>query len=596
MREAQQGQRHRLLRVLAAGSAAVMLAGCSGIPTSGPVHQGAAIVVAQEGPVTQSIAQPPKPGDSPLAIVVGFLFASASFANDHAVARKFLTPDVSKTWNPLAAKTTVYAIDPTADLYKQNGPAEVDLTATQLGVISPTGEYTDAATDTSLTFPFALKKVAGQWRIANPPPGLFLTAQDRDRNYRAFDVYFLDPTSQILVPNQILVPVGLGTSTALVKAVIAGPTAWLAPAVHTAVPTGTKLLVDSAPIDPTNGIVEIQLSLAAASATPPDPVGMSAQFVWTLKQLHSLGVNGVAITVGGIPLRVPGGAPSQRWDAWQQYDPDGQTLPNPAAVFSTEKGPLGILASDKPRQLPGPLGDGTFRLYRPGLSFDQRQVAGLDKDGHKLFVSTVAAAVKPAAAAVTGVALTAPSWDRFGVVWTVDQRPTGPVAWMDLPVSAAKQVALPKLPAGQVLALRIARDGVRAVMVLKPDGATTAGVYIGTVEQRGEPDVSLSDFRPISTPFADVTDVAWLSADQLVVLGRQAPGGAEEPVTIDLAGSSVSSLGPIASSSDASTGIISVTAAPGQEILVSTSDGKVYGYLPGGWSFITEGLSPSYPG
>jgi hypothetical protein len=579
--------------VVAAG--ALVLAGCAGIPTSGPVHIGGAVVVTQDQPVTQSIAQPPRTGADTQQIVQGFVFAMASFDGDHAVAREYLTPDVSKTWKAEEGGSRIYQIDQTSGGYKQVGSSEVDLSATKLGAISPQGEYTDSPEGTDLVVQFKLRKVAGQWRISNPPPDLLLTAADRDRNYRAFDVYFLDQTSRGLVPNQILVPVGPGTETALVNAVIAGPTSWLAPSVHTAVPTGTKLFPDSAPLS--DGFVQIPLISTAPSSSPPDPVAMSAQFVWTLRQLHPLGVNGVAITVNGVPLNIPGVAAKQSWDSWPAFDPDGQ-IPNPvpAAAYGTDKG-VSLLNADKGAPLPGPLGDGTLQLHRPGLSFDERSIAGLDANSRKLYVSAIGADAKGLLPVIAGAThLTAPSWDRFGMVWTVDQRASGPVVWMDQPGSPPRRVATSPLPAGKVLAMRIARDGVRVVLVLQKAGQSTAGVYLARVQQRGDPAMSLSGFRPLSTPLADVSDVAWLSSDRLAVLGRQTAGGAEEPLTIDISGSSVSSLGPIASSSDAAPVMVSVTAAPNQGILVSTSDDKIYRYLTGGWVLLTSGTYPSYPG
>jgi len=583
-------------RHLPAALAAVcglVLAGCAGIPESGPVHTGGAVVVTADLPVTQSIAQPPRAGADPQHIVQGFVFSSASFDSDHAVARQYLTPEVAKSWNP-SSGTRIYQIGPTEAGYRQVLPNEVDLTATLLGQISPQGEYTVAPQDSAIVVAFKLRKVAGEWRISNPPPGLLLTAADRDRVYRAFDVYFPDPTSKVLVPNQILVPVGPGTATSLVHAVIAGPTSWLAPAVHTAVPTGTKLLPDSAPV--IDGIVQIQLTSTAASSSPPDPVTMSAQFVWTLRQLHSLGVNGVQITVGGSPLRIPGVGPVQYWDSWPLFDPDGQ-IPNsaPSATYATSKG-VSLLSAAGGRPVPGPFGQGPPVLQRPGLSFDERFVAALDPQGHKLYVSAVANGVKAAPAVVAGAtALTAPSWDRLGDVWTVDQRTGGAVVWLDQPGSPARQVSAPGLPPGQVLALRIARDGARAVLVIRLAGQSTASLYLARVEQRGNPQMALTGFRPLSTPLADVSDVAWFSSDRLAVLGRQSIGAVQEPLTVDLLGASVSSLGPIASSSS-TTVIVSVTAAPAQDIMVSTSDDKIYRYVGVGWAQVTSGAAPSYPG
>jgi len=577
-------------RVAVLAAVALALAGCAGIPTSGPVHTGTALVVTADQPVTQSIAQPPRPGADPQHIVQGFMFAMASFAGDHAVAREYLTPDVSKSWIPAGSK--IYQLDqPTS--YKQVGAGEVDLTATQLGTISAQGEYTDSPDGTPLKVSFKLRRVAGQWRISNPPPGLLLTPADRDRSYRSFDVYFPDQTSQVLVPNQVLVPVGPGPETALVNAVISGPTSWLAPAVHTAVPTGTKLFPDSAPV--LNGIVQIPLLSSAVS--PADPTAMAAQFVWTLRQLHPLGVNGVQISVNGIVLQGPGGLPYWSWDSLPQFDPDGQIPnPSPAAVFA-DKGGVALLTADKGAPVPGPAGDGTLQLTSPGLSFDERSFAAVDKTGHRLYVSTVGPTSRvPVPVLAQATSLIAPSWDRFGDVWTVDNRAAGAVLWMDQLGSPPKQVATPSLPPGRVLAIRIARDGVRVVLVIQKTGDATAGVYLARIEQRGDPQMNLSGFRPLSTPLASVSDVSWYTSDELAILGAQTIGGAQEPLTIDISGSSVSSLGPITSSADSTPLMVSVTAAPNQPILVSTSDGKIYRYLAGGWIPLVPGAFPSYPG
>ena len=131
-------------------------------------------------------------------------------------------------------------------------------------------------------------------------------------------------------------------------------------------------------------------------------------------------------------------------------------------------------------------------------------------------------------------------------------------------------------------------------MVVQAPGRTTGSVYLGRVE-RGPGRLVLSGFRLINTVFADTADVAWISADRLVVLGRT-PGGALQPLIVDLYGASVQSLGPIVSSSVSGPAIVSITAEPGQEVLASTDNGKIYRYLAIGWDQLTGGQYPSYPG
>ena len=56
---------------------------------------------------------------------------------------------------------------------------------------------------------FHLVKVNGQWRITNPlPQGRMLTQPDFASVYKPQDLYFFDPTGQVLVPDSVFVPVG----------------------------------------------------------------------------------------------------------------------------------------------------------------------------------------------------------------------------------------------------------------------------------------------------------------------------------------------------------------------------------------------------
>ena len=573
---------------------ALLLAGCAGIPTSGPIQHGAAVGDPRTEPATRSLAQPPREGASQLQIIEGFLNANESFDDDHAVARLFLTPDAAKTWNP-AAGTTVYdnSTSTGGDSYKPVGTSEIVFSAAKVGTISQQGQY-DVSGGT-VEASFKLKQVDGQWRIVSLPQGLLISAGAMGRDYSDYDVYFPDPNRSVLVPDQVLLPISPGTSTALVRALIAGPTPWLAPAVRTAIPTGTKLVVDSAPI--VDGVVEVDLTAPAATAIGKEAQALSAQIVWTLRPLS--GVTAVRITVDGIALR---GVPAvQPITSWPQWDPDADPaagVAGPVAYFANGER-LFSLHDDKAVAVPGQVGDGTFALHHPGVSFDESEVAGLDPGQHSLYVTKVGAGVKVAGPVLTeGTRLTAPSWDRFGMVWTADARATGNVVWVDAPGAAPKKVATQGLPSGRILALRISRDGARvAIIVQSPGESGTSSIYLGRVERPDGPPVLLSGFRPVDTVFTTVADVAWKSADLLLALGQVTTGGPLQPLYVDLFGASVRALGPIVSSAAASPGIVSITAAPGQaEVLASTSDGRLFRYLDVGWVELGKGQYPSYPG
>ena len=70
-------RRSRLLAV-AAAVGALLLTGCAGIPSSGPVRVGDQVRADRTEPFTRVLPASPAKGASPLEIVNGFLTANAS--------------------------------------------------------------------------------------------------------------------------------------------------------------------------------------------------------------------------------------------------------------------------------------------------------------------------------------------------------------------------------------------------------------------------------------------------------------------------------------------------------------------------------------
>ncbi|MCZ3385894.1 MAG: hypothetical protein LH630_02770, partial [Actinomycetia bacterium] len=125
-------------RLLAAATAALLLAGCSQIPTSGPVERGEVRAVVDE-PAVRVLPRDPVPGQSPAEVVAGFLEASASFDNDHEVARSFLTSEAAAEWN---ANAGVTVIDDNPNYRLTRTAGGVRLQALQVAEISADGALT----------------------------------------------------------------------------------------------------------------------------------------------------------------------------------------------------------------------------------------------------------------------------------------------------------------------------------------------------------------------------------------------------------------------------------------------------------------------
>ena len=128
------------------------------------------------------------------------------------------------------------------------------------------------------------------------------------RFYSAYSIYFVGNGAS-LVPERIYLPAlrnPANIASALMTALLDGPSSWLEPAAGSAIPTDTTLSVASVTI--TNGIAEVPLSEAVLALPDPQRSLMAAQIVYTLRQVS--GVKGVLITVNQQTFRVPEADPT----------------------------------------------------------------------------------------------------------------------------------------------------------------------------------------------------------------------------------------------------------------------------------------------
>ena len=87
---------------------------------------------------------------------------------------------------------------------------------------------------------------------------------------------------------------------------------------RTGFPEGTTLVPESVPV--VDRIADVALNDAVLAADDNARRALSAQLVWTLRQLPD--ISGVRITVNGQPLLVPGVGATQGMTDWLTYDPD----------------------------------------------------------------------------------------------------------------------------------------------------------------------------------------------------------------------------------------------------------------------------------
>ena len=85
-----------------------------------------------------------------------------------------------------------------------------------------------------------------------------------DSVYRAAPLYFLTPDRGSLVPEVRWFP-ARNTATYAVRELLEGPSPWLRDAVRTGFPEGTRLAVESVPVD-SDGTADVDLTTAVATA------------------------------------------------------------------------------------------------------------------------------------------------------------------------------------------------------------------------------------------------------------------------------------------------------------------------------------------
>jgi len=183
-----------------------LLAGCVGIPTSGPVQRGEP-VLEEPGPIFPVVSAGPLPGDSPVDIVRGFLNAQAAGFSDTlqlGVARQFLSDSVRNTWDPLK-QAVVYTSTSSPDI-QLTGDRTVRVGVVVAGTLDPGGQFSEVSAGTNRDIGFGLEKDAGrQWRISTLDDGLLVSKSDFDTLYRETLIYFPSLDGAVPRPGRPLV-------------------------------------------------------------------------------------------------------------------------------------------------------------------------------------------------------------------------------------------------------------------------------------------------------------------------------------------------------------------------------------------------------
>ncbi|QCB93166.1 LpqB family beta-propeller domain-containing protein [Cellulomonas shaoxiangyii] len=544
---------------LVAAACAAALAGCVALPTSGPVVAGDGQVNEPEGIVV--LAQGPQADAGPADIVEGFLLAGAAeVTGDFVVAREFLAGDARSEWDPTAGATVARSVE-----FEATSETQVTVELDVVGKVDDGGRFaeTSAAARESARFEL-VQDGDGDWRITHAPDGVIITPATMDQQYRAVTLWFLTPDADMLVPEVRWFPQrDRNLPTAVVKALLAGPSPWLRDAVSSAVPAGVELKPEAVLVE--GGVAEVSLQ----------PVGVVQEADRGLllaqleESLRPLGIASVQVRAGGVVL--DGGAA----DVPTATGGELEVLAGGRVVSLTgsEPAPVDDVAAVEgaaPQGLARGRGDLRVALADPGT------------------LVTVPAAGQPGEVLAAGAALAAPSVDRHGWVWTARTSTAGPLV-ATRPGAAPVDVTGDWLAGRTVDALRVSADGTRiAVVSSGPDGVSLD--VAGVVRDESAAPLRLGAPVRAGARLAPTGAVVWVDDVTLAVLAEDEAGTVPHLVPV----SGRSTPLPVVA------GAAALAAGRGERTLhVVTADGELLRYDGRTWVTVpgaTDVSGAAFPG
>ncbi|MFX4272867.1 LpqB family beta-propeller domain-containing protein [Propionibacteriaceae bacterium Y1685] len=493
------------------------VSGCVTVPTSGDIEQVEATGRPRD-PRVEIHVEPPQRDASPRLIVSGFMQAMADYQSDYGVARQFLSDDVAESWRPDSGAVIV-----ANSFYPSTTEEGAQLQAPITGELGADDTYRRTTGTYKIDFKM-VRDAEGQWRISNPPEGLLLTQYDFDQFYQEVKLYFYEPGYGNLVPDPIFLPKSRVTPTTLMQRLLEGPSAWLRPAVATAIPPQTTLNVGT-PVDD-NGVAELSLSQAIMALNEQQRTLLAAQTVWTLRQVN--GIAGVRFLMNGTPYVIRA-AENQvvKIDSLNNYDPQDEQ--HSSQLFgATDTGVVRLddsSAARDPEPVAGPFGSMTG-VEEVAASTHGDQLAVVTDGGRELRTGLLAQA--PWDAPLTQAEnLQRPQYTRFAELLVVGEADGAQVLWRISDREVVK-MAVDLRTGEQIRALRVAPDGVRAALVVEgTDGRRKLGL-MRVNRSSGLP--ALEGFREVrlvpaqGEPVSVLEDVGWISSTTLMVLGAETDG------------------------------------------------------------------------
>lgn len=556
-----------------------LLTGCATLPDSSSVQRGHGDGVQRASSLVFYHPPGPQPGADKTDIVEHYLQAMLAFPQAPDVVRQFLTPNAARSWIPDQQLRVYQSLSTSTGL--RGG---VSLRASILGSLDERGSWVSAdSSNDRVDEGLALRKIRGEWRISDPPPGTLIDADFFTRYYRQYSLYFFDASHTLLTPDPVYVlQRGPGAiATELVSNLLQGPTGSMGGVVSAEVPRpgggGAAVTVSE------SGIADVRLPQQYAVLPAARLRHFAVQLTWTLLQ-DGVGVSHVLLRVGNRLVTVPGHDEPFTLEDFSGYDPTVFAASRTLYALSAE-GHLQMvfIEGTHPGAYPVPGGIGSERAPATAAAVAPNSplAALVTAGGTRLIVGSTS----PSPDAISDRVwfqgadhLIKPSWDVHDLLWLVDRTPAGAVVRVatqrgDRVVHAV--VDARGISGQDVRAFAVSRDGTRVAAIL--GRGSTSHLVIAMVQRSATSslDVALTAVRPVRNanfPVANMTALAWFSPTSVMVLGQV---GASEPQPYQIAidGSRVQ---PTTGFLPVQPRYLAAGSATGVPPVIGSADGRLY--------------------